>query len=689
MATSSVRTTRSKLLVALAGLSAALTLTTVSTVAASGAATEHHPLGRPCSERTPAELHLGSRVVMALPAHRTTCTSRASRSEPSPDGQVDEQLGSGGQAPVFMGTTTTPGTVTITPVLWNVPGSQSFTVVQEHLIEQYVSDLGAAPSTTDALSVVDQYLGTSETAVTAGTPITDASAPQRSAGGCTALGTAPTGNPSYTTCITDSEINAELQHLFDANPSLTAGLDQLYTVLLPPGVELCLTGSTQTCSLNQANLSTGATFCDVHESATGVSSANGAIYTVDPYPILHGSINCATGESPNSDPGIDADLSGLTHEVAEAITDPCFPSGLTFSTAASTSQLDEVSDLCAYTYPPGDPGAAGAKWDQFIHGNRYFVQEIYSWSLGGCAPSASYGPAAVALTVPTSLVAGANVTITARVSPTATSTSATPPSGSVTIADTTTGASCTASITASTSTAACALTLSAVGVNHFAASYAGDLNYAPTTSGTATASVAQPAPRTPVLTFSVPSTLPVGTSQVAASLSVAGSPLGLSGTVTFSAGSAHCTASITSRPGAGSASCGLVLSMPGATQITASYAGTTAFLPVAVARRITVLKATTSTRLALSAPAVTFGHEQVERISVSLTPELPGVAPSGTVVVRAGTTVVCTGLANATGLSCTLRATQLRPSQVELVASYLGSPQFIGSTSAAVRLVIR
>jgi hypothetical protein len=95
----------------------------------------------------------------------------------------------------------------------------------------------------------------------------------------------------------------------------------------------------------------------------------------------------------------------------------------------------------------------------------------------------------------------------------------------------------------------------------------------------------------------------------------------------------------------------------------------------------------TTTTLALSAPSVSYGHEQSERITVTVVPRYGGT-PAGTVKVRAGHVTVCDiTLASGTG-SCRLSARQLRPDTYRLTAAYPGGPGFLASTSAARSLTV-
>jgi Bacterial Ig-like domain (group 3) len=95
----------------------------------------------------------------------------------------------------------------------------------------------------------------------------------------------------------------------------------------------------------------------------------------------------------------------------------------------------------------------------------------------------------------------------------------------------------------------------------------------------------------------------------------------------------------------------------------------------------------TTTRLALSHGKITFGHEQAERLAVTVTPRTGGT-PSGKVKVKAGSATLCTiTLANGNG-ACTLARAKLRPGSYKLTATYGGDGVYATSTSAKKTLTV-
>jgi hypothetical protein len=94
----------------------------------------------------------------------------------------------------------------------------------------------------------------------------------------------------------------------------------------------------------------------------------------------------------------------------------------------------------------------------------------------------------------------------------------------------------------------------------------------------------------------------------------------------------------------------------------------------------------TSTSLSLSAPSATFGDEQGEQVSVTVTSSAG--TPTGTVKVLSGTATVCTATLVSGSGTCNLGATSLPAGTAHLTASYSGDPSNRVSTSAAVTVTV-
>jgi hypothetical protein len=112
----------------------------------------------------------------------------------------------------------------------------------------------------------------------------------------------------------------------------------------------------------------------------------------------------------------------------------------------------------------------------------------------------------------------------------------------------------------------------------------------------------------------------------------------------------------------------------------ASYERNTNFVGSTSAKKaLAVDRATTKTALKLSATTVTYGHEQNERFSVTVTPQYAGTTPTGTVTVNG--TPCRISLSSGKG-SCTASARTFRVGKHGLVATYWGSSSFLGSKSS-------
>jgi subtilase family serine protease len=128
----------------------------------------------------------------------------------------------------------------------------------------------------------------------------------------------------------------------------------------------------------------------------------------------------------------------------------------------------------------------------------------------------------------------------------------------------------------------------------------------------------------------------------------------------------------------------------GSCVIDANQAGDADYLAATqVQRTITVGRATTKTALKLSAARVTYGDEQTEHLSVTVSPQFPGSMPTGTVTVTASTGTLLWQVRLSSGKgSCRLLAKRLNVGTYRLVATYRGSTDFEGSTSVKKTLTV-
>jgi hypothetical protein len=159
------------------------------------------------------------------------------------------------------------------------------------------------------------------------------------------------------------------------------------------------------------------------------------------------------------------------------------------------------------------------------------------------------------------------------------------------------------------------------------------------------------------------------------------------GQVVISAGTMRVCA-LTLRAGAGSCRPGATGLMAGLYTLTARYRGDRNLRPGTATARLTVGRARSVTGLRLSARRVRYGHEQGERLSVTVRPQFVGV-PAGIVAITGRRGTVCTLVLHAGKASCTLRRRQLTPGNYHLTATYHGNRDFTRSTATATLTVTR
>jgi hypothetical protein len=307
------------------------------------------------------------------PLGSTTCPSGAAPAAEAPYGGSPPLLDHGG--PV-MGTQSTGDQVVVTPIFW-APSGYSFTTSYKNTITGYLDDLAAdSGKLNNVFASMFQYSGSNggiNYKMSVGTAIDDATA--FPAAGCTTnAGSVYSDATGYTTCIDDDQVIAETGSVVSSH-SLPSDLGHLYVMFLPKHVESCFypgNPANQACSINPTP--SGA-FCAYHSAA---GSGLNLVYANMPFPVY----SSATGytctkeslgggiQSPNGDVDADVEISPLSHEMAEAITDPRL-------NAWYDAAGNENGDDCAYLYG-GLSGSAGTFYNQTINGHHYLTQEEFS-----------------------------------------------------------------------------------------------------------------------------------------------------------------------------------------------------------------------------------------------------------------------------------------------------------------------
>jgi hypothetical protein len=159
------------------------------------------------------------------------------------------------------------------------------------------------------------------------------------------------------------------------------------------------------------------------------------------------------------------------------------------------------------------------------------------------------------------------------------------------------------------------------------------------------------------------------------------------GSVTVSDGTHHCKAHLSGGGYMAGGGCTITAHAPGTYTLDASYSGDRRCSPSATTGTLIVAKATSTTALTLSVTTLTYGDEQVEHITATVSPQFAGT-PRGTVKIKASKRTLCVITLSAAEGSCTLSATQLKTGTYDVVAHYSGSRGFMSSASSEETLTV-
>ncbi len=281
-------------------------------------------------------------------------------------------------------------------IFW-VPGGYSLPAGYGAAIESYFENVAAdSGKSTNVYSVGAQYTDGSGHATyidSYGGAVTDTTAYPTS-------GTCPTysGVESFTACITDAKLEAEVESVVNAR-GWPDGLGAEYYVVLPPHAGSCFETAGGVCFDKQ--------FCAYHS----YTESAGDIYSNISY--SPGDVfGCGVGEYPNghANGNVNDTLSSLSHEANESITDPHL-------NAWYDSEGFENGDECRNSsddYGASLGGGAGALFNQSIAGGHYFLQQEWSNHIDDCAQRVA--PATPAIADPGAVEAGEAVPFDASAS---------------------------------------------------------------------------------------------------------------------------------------------------------------------------------------------------------------------------------------------------------------------------------
>jgi hypothetical protein len=168
------------------------------------------------------------------------------------------------------------------------------------------------------------------------------------------------------TCVTDLELQQEIDKLIGAHDPAQRGLSNIWFVLLPPDVDEC--SNVDECGTNA--------FAGYHSLSN--LGHGPTIYAAIPDPMIE--LTPSPGSDPEGNPEAESTIDTVGHETIEAITNP-----------AGSAWMDpngfETADKCEDAPTDGPPlGFApdGSPYNQLINGHQYLIQDIWSNARGGC-----------------------------------------------------------------------------------------------------------------------------------------------------------------------------------------------------------------------------------------------------------------------------------------------------------------
>jgi len=267
-------------------------------------------------------------------------------------------------------------------IFWQPAGSGlTFDPGYEALIETFLSNVAAAShESTNVYGLTGQYTDAHGAAAYdsrygGAVLATDPLPPN----GCTEP---PATGPGWTVCLTDLQLQAEIEHVVRTD-HLPTGPTDVYFLVTPNGLGSCTDATSSTCALGGS-----AGYCGYHS----VTNDGLVLYAVIPYNAVPG--HCSSDNPRPNGSTADPALSSISHEHSEMITDP---SGDAWIDAAG----EEDGDLCRFSFGAPIGGSGSTAWNEMIHGGHYFLQEEWSNASSACEPRAkSYSVSFEAAPIP-------------------------------------------------------------------------------------------------------------------------------------------------------------------------------------------------------------------------------------------------------------------------------------------------
>mgnify|MGYP001327306941 CR=1 FL=1 len=204
----------------------------------------------------------------------------------------------------------------------------------------------------------------------------------------------PITGPGWTVCLTDSQLQAEIEHVVRADHLPSSSAD-VYFLVTPKGLGSCTDARSTSCALGGSV--TG--YCGYHSQ----SSDGLIVYAVIPYNAVSG--HCQSDNPRPNGSTADPTISTISHEHSETITDPA-------GDAWIDGSGNENGDLCITSFGPAIGGSGATAWNEEIHGGHYFLQNEWSNENGSCQPRDEWDT--VSFSAPARAAQGKRVTFTAH-----------------------------------------------------------------------------------------------------------------------------------------------------------------------------------------------------------------------------------------------------------------------------------
>jgi hypothetical protein len=181
------------------------------------------------------------------------------------------------------------------------------------------------------------------------------------------------------TCVTDPQVQREVDKLIGAQDPAGRGLTNVWFVLLPPDVDECI-------SVGSCATTAFAGYHSEFDLGQGLT-----IYSAIPDPQIE--FTPPPGSDPEGNPEAEETIDTMAHETIEAATNPV-------GNAWMDPNGFEVADKCENGPQQGTPlgyAADGSPFNQLIDGHEYLIQDSWSNSRGGCVQSSATVAATPAL----------------------------------------------------------------------------------------------------------------------------------------------------------------------------------------------------------------------------------------------------------------------------------------------------